>query len=268
METFNRHAEWARLETDNQQEMLAYVGTSPLAQAIHDDSLHWVITGVPSNDYNGILSTTLMDSTADQAIEQILTHFQVTRLPFVWYINCGTTPTDLPQRLVRQGCTRLDPGQGMALELSGLPNLADSRADLVIRRVSTPDELTAWMDVWTQMNDENRQPREALYNSLLLRPDLQLRHYVAWVADRPVGTAQLFLGQQSAGLYCVAVLPAYQRQKVGTALVLTALQEAYLANYGTVLTGPTSESASMYRQLGFNVFNSSSEVYHSWPDIF
>lgn len=268
METFNRQAEWARLETDNQQEMLAYFGTSPLAQTVHNDCLHWVITGVPSNDYNGILSTTLMDSTADQAIEQILTHFQAARLPFVWYVNGGTTPTDLPQRLVRHGCTRLDPGQGMALELSGLPNLTGSRADLVIRRVSTPDELTAWMDVWTQIDGENRQPREALYDSLLLRPDLRLRHYVAWVADRPVGTAQLFLGQQSAGLYCVAVLPAYQRQKVGTGLVLTALREAYLADYSIVLTGPTSESASMYRQLGFDVFNSYSEVYHIWPDIF
>lgn len=268
METFNRHAEWARLEVSNQQEMLTYFGTSPLAQAVHNHSLHWVITGVPSNDYNGILSTTLTDSTADQTIEQILTHFQAAKLPFVWYINRNTTPIDLPQRLVRHGCTRLDPGQGMALELSGLPNLTDSRADLVIRRVRTPDELTAWMDVWTQMDGEIRQPREALYNSLLLRPDLRLRHYVAWVADMPVGTAQLFLGQQSAGLYCVAVLPAYQRQKVGTALVLTALREAHLANYTTVLTGPTLESAFMYRQLGFDVFNSSSEVYHIWPDIF
>ena len=267
METSDRQAEWARLEVANQKEMLAYLGTSPLAQVEQTNSLHWVITKVPSNDYNGVLSTQLTDSAIDSTIQRILDRFQAERLPFVWFIDQDTTPIDLSGRLVSRGCSRLDPGQGMAIELPALPDLLLKRSDLVVRRVNTPDELEAWMDVWTQMHGEARQPRIALYKSLLLRSDHRFRHYVAWLNGKPVGTTQLFLGKRSAGLYCEAVLPTYQRQGIGTALVVEALREAYLAGSTTVFTGPTPESASMYRRLGFRVFKSQGDMYHRWPDM-
>ena len=46
---------WPYLEAANQAELLAYLGTSALAESYFAQDITWVITGVASNDYNGVL---------------------------------------------------------------------------------------------------------------------------------------------------------------------------------------------------------------------
>ena len=52
--------QWPYLEAENQTELLAYLGTASCAASHRAANITWVITGVDSNDYNGVIVVTFM----------------------------------------------------------------------------------------------------------------------------------------------------------------------------------------------------------------
>lgn len=184
-------------------EMLAYFATSPCAQSQLTDGLAWVITGVFSNDYNGVAWARLDEANADQMIEEVLERFRRRKLPFLWHISGDSQPADLDKRLIAHGCERLNSGVCMAVDLSALNEDARPAPGLTIERVTNEVSLAEWFGVWMNFDDGVREPRERLYVSLGLSGNCPLRHYLARLDGRPVGVAQLFLGREAAGIYVV-----------------------------------------------------------------
>src|SRR5688572_14250620 len=89
-------AVWPLLETENQAEMLAYLGTASCAQSVYSPGVSWVMTGVDSNDYNGVLWARLSADEADQVhlIGLISTQARPEYAVIIIRINAGHHPAD------------------------------------------------------------------------------------------------------------------------------------------------------------------------------
>lgn len=260
------HQQWAALEAGNQAELLAYLGTSPRAERYFGDDLTWVVTGVLSNDYNGVLWARLPSATAKEVIASVVDRFRARNVPALWHIDPESQPADLAQRLESFGCKRLKAGVCMVADLLAINDTGRAIPGLTIERVVDERSIAAWMDVWMQLDDEERAPREQLYASLGFAHDQPLHHYLARLHGQPVAVSQLFLGREAAGLYCVTTLADVQRRGIGTAVVLAALVEARARGYRVAVLGPTPQSQRMYQRIGFELHPSSFVGYTLWND--
>ena len=258
--------QWPYLEAENQAELLAYLGSAACAESYHSAEITWVVTGVDSNDYNGVLWSRMSAGEADHHVPALVQHFRDRRLPALWHLDPASQPPDLAVRLSQLGCPRLQSGVCMAAPLHALTGEIPAQPGLTIERVTTLADLADWIDVWIQGDQEPRTPREQLYACLGLNGSQPLRHYLARLDGRPVGVSQLFLGQQAAGLYCVAVLPAFRRRGIGRALTLAPLRDAQAAGYAIGVLGPSPEGQPMYQRLGFELFASPFVGYALWLD--
>ena len=266
----NKHNEtsdrqwWPQLEDENWVEFLAYLGTSPLAECSFADDLTWVLTSVQDNTYNGVLHTQLADTDVDHAIVEVLERFQARKVPHLWYIHSEDQPADLAQRLEAHGCQQLDAGVGMAADLLALNEQIRSVPGLVVERVRDEAGLASWFDAHPSFSEDDvfAQVRQQLYISLGLEGDVPLRFYVAKIGDQAVGGFGLFTGSRAVGIYDVNVVSHMQRQGIGTAMTLAALQEARQLGYRVAVLGPTSESIKMYERLGFVLHRSTQVCYY------
>ncbi len=252
---------WPLLQAENRSEMLAYLGTAPSATSHRSVDLTWVVTGVPSQDYNGVIWTRLSGADADVQVPALVDQFRDQGLPALWHLDPATEPEDLGHRLAALGCRRLPGTTCLGADLNGLAREMARFPGLTVERATTVEELTEWLDVWLTGSKEPRGPREDLYASLGLGGRQVLHHYVARIDGQPAGVAQLFLGQRAAGLYSVKVAATYRGRGIGTALVLTPLLVARTLGYEVGVVQSTDESLAMYEHLGFELLRAPSTDY-------
>lgn len=244
-------AEWPYLEAENLAERLAYLGTAPVATSHRAADLTWVVTGVPSADYNGVLWARLTPEEADIHVPSLVQQFRDQGLPAMWHVDRGSEPLDLAERLHALGCSPVGGSVVMAAELDQLAREMSRFPGLTVERATTDSELRQWLDVRRQIEPELGRQREELYLALGLGGRHPLHHYLARVDGQPAGIAQLFLGQRAAGLYSIGVAPAFRGRGIGTALVLTPLLVARTLGFDIGVVRPPADSILMYEHLGF-----------------
>ena len=77
-----------------------------------------------------------------------------------------------------------------------------------------------------------------------------MQHYVAYLEDRPVACATVFLGGGVAGIYTVGTVPEARRLGIGRAITLAARQAGY--RYG--ILHASAAGLNVYRGLGFKEY--------------
>jgi GNAT superfamily N-acetyltransferase len=256
---------WPAAEAANRAELLAYAGTGACLESYRAANIAWVITGVPSDDYNGIIWARLTGDEADLLPSILVDRFRMHQLPSTWHLDAGTQPADLRDRLAALGCQPVTPAIGTAARIVDATRGMRDLPQLTVDRVTTPEDLATWMDVWAGISGEPREPRETLYASLGLKRVEPLRHYLARLDGRPVGVSQLFLGQQVAGIYAVAVRPDFRRIGIGAALVQRPLLEARTLGYDLAVADPAADTLPFFRALGLIPFVSPYPRYRLWP---
>jgi ribosomal protein S18 acetylase RimI-like enzyme len=257
---------WPALEAENQAELLAYLGTASCAERYHSPEITWVITGVDSNDYNGVIWARLNTAEVEHRLPSLVQQFRERGLPALWHLDPATQPPDLGDRLGQLGCLRLQPGVCMAAPLNALSDTLPALPGLTVERVTSRAGLSDWIGVWNHDGDEQTALRELLYADLVLDGAQPLRHYLARLDGEPVGVSQLFLGRRAAGLYSVAVLPAFRRRGIGSALTLLPFRHAQALGYTVGVLGPSPEGQPMYERLGFTLFQSPFIGYALWVE--
>ncbi len=255
---------WPRAEGENRAELLSYVGTGSCLESYRATNIAWVITGVPSAEYNGVIWPRLTGEEADQLAPVLVERFRLHELPSIWHCDDGTQPPDLGSRLAALGC-HLDPFIAMAAPIVVVTGTPRDLPELSVDRVTTSEDLDVWMQIWTEVTGEPREPREGLYASLGLKRLEPLRHYLARLDGRPVGVSQIFLGQQAAGIYSIAVRSEFRRLGIGSALVQRPLLEARTLGYDLAVTSPGSANLLFFEALGFSAFPSPFSNYRLWP---
>lgn len=242
---------WALREAENRAELLACASSSAAATSQHATNLLWVVTNVPSSDYNGVAWARLSKAEADVQVPALVDQFRMQDLPAVWHLDEASEPADLGRRLESLGCQPIGGGLCMAAPLASLSREIARFPGLTVERVTTADELDEWLAVRQTITAEAGPFRRDLYLGLGLEGRQPLHHYLARVDGRPAGIAELFLGQRAAGLYSVGVSPAFRGRGIGTALVLTPLLVARTLGHDLGVVRPPADSVLMYEHLGF-----------------
>jgi hypothetical protein len=258
-------AQWAAAEAANRAELLAYVGTGSCLESYRATNIAWVITGVPSADYNGVIWPRLSEEEADQLGPILVDRFRFHQLPALWQFDAGTQPSDLGTRLTALGCERLPEGVSLGASIVHATSRMRALPQLQVDRVTTAEDLSVWMDLWCQITRESRTTRENLYMSLGLKRFEPLRHYVARLDRRPVGVSQMFLGQRAAGIHAVAVREDLRRLGIGSALVQGPLVEARTLGYELAVATSTPDVRTLFAALGFAECPSPFPQYQMWP---
>jgi GNAT superfamily N-acetyltransferase len=257
--------EWPLVRAENDAELLAYVGTRSGLESYRAGNISWVITGVPSGDYNGVIWARLSEEEAELQVPLLVDRFRMQQVPAVWHLDVSTLPADLGDRLQALGCQPLSAATRMAAPIVNVTRGLRTLPELRIARVTSAEELALWMDLWTEMRGEPRTPREELYLALGLNRFEPLRHYLALLGKRPVGVSQLFLGQRGAGVQNVAVREEYHGLGLGTALVQHPLLEARTLGYDLALLAPSPTQVAPFEALGFEIVPAAAPDYQLWP---
>jgi ribosomal protein S18 acetylase RimI-like enzyme len=220
--------------------------------------LTWVYSG--RRDFNRVVAAHLEAADADARIADVVRRFGGWGAHLTWLVGPSSRPSDLPQRLTRQGFVRAGEWTGMALDLTrpAPPPFGRSAlpAGLEVREVATGDGdgLRLWMEV---LRAAFRLPPPAwgTFRDLVTTPPAGgpggWHRYVGLLAGRPVSTATLFTGAGAAGLYLVATVPGARRRGLAMALTRHALDEARERGHRLAVLQATPPARDLYRRTGF-----------------
>jgi ribosomal protein S18 acetylase RimI-like enzyme len=209
-----------------------------------------VVTGVQSNDLNGIVT----------ASSKVLPGAQ---LDDVWrWMADAAVPASLLTPEPDAGFTARLTGRGAEPERTGWwatgplrVETSPSAVPVVVRSVANTADLGAWLDVaelcgWVD-DGADRAARADLYLAVGLDHP-RLRHWVAWsAAGEPVGMASSFLDGDVVDLCNLAVVESAQRQGIGTALTLRRLRHGVEAGAVQAVSALSPDGWALYRGLGF-----------------
>ncbi len=240
----------------NRFEWYNYLGRSPKAELCDSPSLTWLLTGVPFPLMNTVMRTQETRNNVDEIIEETVAHFKsknVTR--FTWWVEPGTQPTDLRDRLLAHGFTYDEGPPGMAVDLLTLNEDIAAPAGLRIKHVSDADTLKQWVSTLISGFELPTSSEGAFFDLYIgLGFDLPLRNYVGFLNEEPIATAELFLGAGVVGIYGVVTVPRVRRQGIGAALTLAPLHEAHAMGYRIGILHSSEMGLGLYCRLGFQEY--------------
>jgi GNAT superfamily N-acetyltransferase len=140
----------------------------------------------------------------------------------------------------------------MAADLLALNEDLTAPSDLRIERVRDPAALEQWVSTLFRGFEIPGSGESAMFDLLVgLGFDLPLRNYVGFLNEKPIATAELFLGAGVAGIYGVVTVPEARRQGIGAALTLAPLREARAMGYRIGILHSSEMGLGLYSRLGF-----------------
>ena len=112
---------------------------------------------------------------------------------------------------------------------------------------------------WTNYTDQSEMLEQALSHSLAI--------YVALDGDTVVGLIRLVGdGFSSVFVQDLIVLPSYQRQGIGSALMKEALEDYKDAYQVQLVTEQTEKNVRFYRSIGFETLSTYDCIGMIWVD--
>ena len=239
---------------DNLLEAWAAIGTAPGVESFVGQGVRGIMTGVPHPALNGVCRANLAPDEVHDRIDEVLAWFTRQRIPMLWWIGPATQPADLGTYLETHGLTRVEDVPGMAVDLRAIAVHVDAPPDLTIQIVDDTALLAHWnriVAICFEIPLAFEGATRRIFGSLGLGHDASWRHYIALLRGVPVATSSLFLGTESAGIYCVATLPEVRRQGIGRAMTLAALHDARARGYRIAILQASALGHSVYHRLGF-----------------
>ncbi len=247
---------WARTQFVAELELLHHLAGSPLCES-GSGAVSWVMTGVASNTHNGVTRTRLTDKTAEAEIAQTIERFRVRQLPATWFLDDGSTPTDLGPRLEAAGCRSERNAWVMGAYLADLPGARPLPDSVAVEEVTDLGQFHDWFDaahdVTFDDDASSRDLRRRLYVSLGLGADRPWRHWLATDHGRPVGTASALFTGDMVSLDHIGVVPEHRHRGIGSALTLTPILAARTKCLRLAVLGPSPDGQPLYEGLGFEL---------------
>lgn len=227
-----------------------YAGALGCSSVRRGEGWSAVVTGVQSNDMNGVV-TTCSNVLPDAQLDDVLRWIADAEVPASFL----TPEPDV-------GLTARLTGRGAESERTGWwttgPVRVEVSASVVpvdVRPVASPADLDAWLDVaelcgWIE-DGGDRSARAKLYLAVGLDHP-RLRHWVAWTTGgEPVGMASSFLDGDVVDLCNLAVVEPAQRQGIGTALTARRLRHAAETGAVQAVSALSPDGWQLYRGRGF-----------------
>src|SRR5262249_23783754 len=101
------------------------------------------------------------------------------------------------------------------------------------------------------LTTELRRAAFARLGALLSDPSARTRNYVAWLKGEPVGSIEIYVGSEIAGVHGLSVLDAYRRRGIASALLDHACEDVRAVGSRRIGLLATSEGQQVYARRGF-----------------
>lgn len=144
-----------------------------------------------------------------------------------------------------------------AMWLDGLPHAAQGNGDnpdLWISRVNTLRDLATFRTLLSGIFYIARDEIELIMGEgALAVPDV--RHYLGWIGNEPVGTLTIVMGGPVPGIWNVGTVAKYRRRGVGAGMMRATLLEAITEGHRAGMLLASKEGVPLYEQLGYRTLS-------------
>lgn len=232
----------------------ADLARSPLVELHQDERLIWSIGTTNYPRFNRILQAQFPQGDFEENIAAALAPFRRRGYAGIWHTGPSTQPANLGERLEAYGLRLAAREPGMAADLQALPNQPQPVPGLSVEKIDGLDGLRDWCRINAAAFGLPAETVEATF-AVEATLGVSLVHrrmlYLGRLQGQAVACAALFLDSSVAGLYSVGTLPGLRGRGIGTAITVTALQEAVGMGYRVATLHASSKGESIYRRLGF-----------------
>jgi GNAT superfamily N-acetyltransferase len=220
------------------------------AEVIDDGSVFGVMSHVGIPFFSGIATTNI----SEDDVAAVIDRFRAKRCAFRWWVTPSTRPAGLAERLQAHGMRHAYDAPGMAADLTTLDLDVPLPANVTIRRLRGPDEMTDWIDVVA--TTYATPPNEAViwrdaFEQCGFGDDAAWAHFVANLGGEAVATTSIMVERGLAGVYMVATLPQARGRGIGAAVTRAAMRFARDRGATEAALQSSEIGYGVYRGLGF-----------------
>ncbi len=125
-----------------------------------------------------------------------------------------------------------------------------------VERVGTVAGLAALSGLLNSVFDLPLADMARLFSAAHLKEELKstIRHYLAFVGDRPVGMGTVICANGVSSIWNLGTLDEYRRQGVATALLQRMLTDASDSGYAPTMVYSTPLAYHLFNRLGFDLY--------------
>lgn len=254
------HTAMAETVCQNTWELFKLIAVTSPYELIEEHGMKLRFDNMPNLPFNGVHSTKQTSEGLTFQIERVKALYDKRELPLYWRVWSTDTPLNLQSLLKESGFVLVAEAPGMILKLDELSNDEVTSNDLIIHPIQTKDDLNIWRDIAIAVNGPAFVPLADAYVSVGLGN--QLQSYIGWIEDVPVAISSVFYGNNAAGVYNVATLPAYRGRGIGRAITLRGLQDAKENKYEVAVLTSTETGLPVYNRIGFKPCTTMSVYKH------
>jgi len=191
----------------------------------------------------------------EEAALQTIARMKEHELPPYWNVIPGKGQLAMRAILEENRFREVYRWTGMALELSDYKAEKQNVTDLVIREVSTEEDLEEFVGVLNSTVLEASNMELELAQKLLHSDSFRM--LIGIFDGKVVATGALFISGDTAGIYFIATLDEARRKGIGTAITRACLDLALERELATVILHASRMGEPIYRNIGFSVVENS-----------
>jgi GNAT superfamily N-acetyltransferase len=210
---------------------------------------------IPSMQSNSVYKMALGgDGDVDDGIHDLLRPFKERKLPLFLTVGPSSGPPGLEVRLKKNGFSHAQSQRGMVIDMAAYRHPEAAPGDVRIKRVETPEELKAWLTIYSDGFDYSRSLGAFIferYRDLFFDGAVPAFHYIAFMNGKPAATSTLFVSGTTGGLYNIITVPGARRRGIGAAMTAVALDKARELACTRGVLQATPMGAPVYRKIGF-----------------
>ena len=219
---------------------------------VHEDrDITWMVHSGQAWRNAGIM-VRFSSSSAAHRLDTLIARYQRHRRGMTLWISPSATPANITELLTARGlrCRKYYPAMIRTLNDRVAPVAAPKA--VVIRRVTDLGAFrTTAHPAIGPLTTELRRAAFARLHALVSDTAERTRSFVAWLKDEPVGSIEIFVGSQSAGVHGLSVLEPYQRRGIASALLEHACEDVRALGGRRIGLLATSEGQQVYVHRGF-----------------
>jgi ribosomal protein S18 acetylase RimI-like enzyme len=143
-----------------------------------------------------------------------------------------------------------------AMYLATPPEAMPLNPAVTVERVTTVPALTGLCSLLQAVFDFPITDLIKLYSAVQLKDDLKniIRHYLAFVDEKPVGAGTIICINNAASIWNVCTLDEYRRQGVATTLLQRMLSDAADNDCPLAMLYATPLAYNLFNKMGFDIF--------------
>lgn len=205
---------------------------------------------IPVTLFNHVTNFNIAENRSEVFLKSVVNHFSSTGLPFVCFRVSPLTPSSFVSFLERHGFEKESEQSIMVFD--GKPPGNNANPLVTVKETNDIDTFDRLVVQGFEMPSEWKEAFDKLVAPFKGKG---VKHYLAYLDDRPVGTASLFSTSKVGCILNVSTLKEYRKNGIGTELTVHAISESVKAgnNLHTLPTDKGGEAERIYRKIGFKV---------------